>query len=168
MHKFKVFDLCLIAILSAILVIQEMILQFLPNIQLTVFLIVVISKKLGLFKSLTIVFIYSLLDCLFAGSFNILYFPVLLIGWSLIPITLNTIFNKVNSPFCLAIIGVIHSFIYCWLFFIPTIILTNVKLLDYFISDFLFEILLACSSFLTILWLYKPISNIFDKLLKKE
>ncbi len=168
MHKFKVFDITLIAILSAILILQEMILQFLPNIQLTVFLIVVISKKMGLIKSLVIVFIYSLLDCLFTSSFNIFYFPFLLLGWSLISISLNTIFKKVESPFILAIIGVMHSFLYCWLFFIPTIILLDVKLFDYFISDILFEILLASSSFLTILWLYKPISNIFDKLLKKE
>ena len=55
MHRVK--DITIIAILAAILFVQEQALSFLPNIQLTVFLLVLYSKTLKLWKVLLIIFI---------------------------------------------------------------------------------------------------------------
>ena len=53
MHRVK--DITIIAILAAILFVQEQALSFLPNIQLTVFLLVLYSKTLKLWKVLLII-----------------------------------------------------------------------------------------------------------------
>ena len=98
------------------------------------------------------------------SSFNIMYTPWMLIGWLIIPITLCTIFKKVNSNIILAFLGVFYSFIYCWLYIIPNVMILEIDPLAYFVSDIPFELILAGSSFLSILLLYDPLSNVFDKL----
>lgn len=160
MSKLTVRDITLIAVLAAILFVQEQVLQFLPNIQLTVFLIVLYSKKLGLFKTTIIVFIHVLLDNLVMGSFNILYFPFMLLGWMVIPITLNTVFKKVDNIVVLSTLGIIYSFIYSWMFIIPNAIILEINPIVYLLNDLWFEIVLAMSSFLSIMWLYKPCANL--------
>ena len=84
MKKITIKDMVIIAVCTAILFVQEELLSFLPNIQFTVFLIVLYSKKLGFFKTSFIVIIHTILDNLFMGSFNIIYFPFMLLGWLLI------------------------------------------------------------------------------------
>lgn len=162
--KFSVRDIALIAILSTILFVQEQVLTFLPNIQLTVFLLVLYSKKLGFIRTTIIVIIHVLLDNLFMGSMNLVYTPAMFVGWMLIPIIICTLFKKTESPFLLAIFGFIEGFLYSWMFILPNYLLYNINPLAYLASDVLFEFLLAISSFLSILFLYKYVSNYFDKL----
>lgn len=162
--RITVFDIALISLLSALLFVQEELLSFLPNIQFTVFLIVLFSKKLGLLRTTIIVIIHVILDNLYMSSFNIMYTPWMLIGWLIIPITLCTIFKKVNSNIILAFLGACYSFIYCWLYIIPNVMILEIDPLAYFVSDIPFELILAGSSFLSILLLYDPLSNVFEKL----
>ena len=159
--KLTIKDITLIAILSVILFVQEEALNFLPNISLTVFLIVLYSKKLGFFKTSIIVFIYCLLDNLVMGGFNIMYTPFMLIGWLLIPLLLNTVFKRVDKPLSLALLGILFSLLYSWIFIIPNIMILHVDLFAYLISDIPFEILLSTSSFLSLYLLYKPCSSLF-------
>lgn len=168
MSKINVKDIAFIAIFSAIILVLEYALHFLPNVQLTVLLLVLFSKKLGLLRTSIITLIYVLLDTFLGGGFSIYYFPSMLIGWLIIPVTLNTIFKRVENPIYLALLGIMYSFIYCWLFAIPSILITNVYLIDYLAADLLFEIILAVSSFLSILWLYKPLGRFLDKLYKRD
>ena len=74
--------------------------------------------KFGFIKTTIIIFIHVLLDNLIMGSMNIYSIPFMFIGWFIIPLTLNTIFKKVESHISLAILGFIFSFIYCWIFII--------------------------------------------------
>ena len=161
-------DITLIALLTTILFVQEQLLSILPNIQLTVFLLVLYSKKLGFIKTTIICFIHVLLDNLIMGSFNVIYMPFMFIGWMIIPISLNTIFKKVNSNILLAFLGLLFSFLYCWIYIIPNTLILEVSFISYLVADILWEVLLATSSFLTILLLYEPCSNLFDKYIKKE
>ena len=161
-------DITLIAILTAILFVQEQALSFLPNFQLTVFLLVLFSKKIGFVNTIIITAIHVLLDNLVMGSFNFVYVPFMLIGWLIIPVLLNTIFKKVNSNILLAVLGVMFSFIYCWIYIIPNCIILQTDFFSYLIADLIWEILLASSSFITILLLYDPCSNVLDKVLKRQ
>ena len=161
-------DITLIAILTAILFVQEQVLSFLPNFQLTVFLLVLFSKKIGFINTIIITTIHVLLDNLVMGSFNFIYVPFMLIGWLIIPVLLNTIFKKVNSNILLAVLGVMFSFIYCWIYIIPNCIILQTDFFSYLIADVIWEILLASSSFITILLLYTPCSNVLDKVLKRQ
>lgn len=168
MSKFKVIDIALIPIFAAILFAQEQILSFLPNIQLTIFLLILFAKKLGFIKTSIIIIIHVLLDNLFMGSFNIIYVPFMAIGWLIIPLTITTIMKKVENPLLLAIASIFFALIYSWIFIIPNIIILNVNFWDYLIADFIFEIILAISSFISTLWLYKPCSKVINMVLKKD
>ena len=161
-----VFELILIALLSAILFIQEEILTIVPNVQLTIFLLILYSKKLGLKRTTIIIFIHVILDNFFVGSFNIIYNIFMFIGWEIIPLIINFFFKKTESNITLAFIAGILSFIYCWIFIIPNILIFNMDFNLYIKADFIFEILLATSSFLSVLLLYTPCSSAFNKLLK--
>ena len=99
-------------------------------------------------------------------SFSLFYTPAMLVGWLIIPITICSIFKKVESSFCLGVLGVLYAFIYCWLFIIPNYFILNIGPIEYLISDFLFEIILAISSFVSIYWLYNPCGKVLDFLKK--
>ena len=60
-------DLVLIALLTSFLFLQEQLLSFISNVQLTFFLIVLYSKKLGIVKSSLIILIYVIIDNLLGG-----------------------------------------------------------------------------------------------------
>ena len=164
MHN-KIKDITLCAICTSILVVQEQILAFLPNIQLTLFLMVVFSRKLGLIRTIVIITCYTLIDGLIGGPFNIIYITFMLIGWLIVPILLCTVFKKVQSPLYLALLGVMFAFTYSWINIIPNLILTSATIISYLIADYPFELLLAASSFLSILWLYTPIERVFKKII---
>ena len=54
-------DITLVAIMAGILFAQEQLLVFLPNFQLTAFLIILFSNKFGFFKITLIILIYFLI-----------------------------------------------------------------------------------------------------------
>jgi hypothetical protein len=161
--KLAIKDLTLIAVLTTILFVQEQLLSFIPNVQLTVFLLVLYSKKLGLLKTMIITIIHVLLDNLFLGGINLYFTPAMMIGWLIIPLTLCTIFKKINSNLVLAILGAVYSFIYSWIYIIPNVILFNINFIDYLVADILWEVVLALSSFISILVLYNPLSKLFER-----
>ena len=161
--KLAIRDLTLIAALTTVLFVQEQLLSFIPNVQLTVFLIVLYSKKFGFIKTSVITIIHVLLDNLFMGGINVYFTPAMLIGWLIIPLTLCTIFKKANTNISLAILGILYSLIYCWIYIIPNSILFKISYIEYLIADVLWELVLAASSFISILVLYNPISKLFEK-----
>ena len=160
-------DITIIAVMTTILFVQEQVLTSLPGIQLTVFLMVLYAKKFGLIKSSIIIILHVILDNLFINSFSLMYTPTMLIGWLIIPITICTIFKKVESPIILAVLGIFYSFIYCWLYTIPSYLMYNIDPIAYLISDFVFEVIFAVCSFISILFLYKPCSRVMDIMLKQ-
>ena len=159
-------DITLISIMTTILFVQEQLLTSIPGVQLTIFLMVLFSKKFGLIKSVLIIVLHVLLDNFYMSSFSLMYTPTMLIGWLLIPLTICTIFKKVESPILLALLGALYSFIYCWLYIIPNYLIFNINPIAYLISDFIFEIILAVCSFVSIFLLYKPLSRLLDNLIK--
>ena len=165
MNKTK--DLVIIAIFSAIIFVQEEVLTFLPNIQLTVFLLILYTKMLGFKKTMAIILIHVTLDNLVMGSINMVYTPFMLLGWSLIPILLTTIFKRVNQSLGLAYFSILAALLYSWIYLIPSVLIMHVNPLAYLASDILFELLLASSSFLSTLWLYNPCAKAMQTLLNK-
>ena len=159
-------DITIASILAAILFVQEQILFFLPNITFTMLLIVLYSKKLGCIKTIFINLVYVLLDNIFGGAFNLLFVVFMFIGWSITPILLNTVFKKVNNNILLAVIGVLCSFIYSWILIIPGCITFNTDFISYLKMDITWEVVMATSSFLTILFIYKPLDIAWNKILK--
>lgn len=156
-------DMALIAMFAAILFIQEEALTFIPNVQLTVFLLVLYSKRLGFIRTAIIIIIHVLLDNLVMGSFSVIWTPAMFVGWMLIPIVICTIFRKVENFIVLAFAGAFLSFTYCWCYVVPNYFILHINPIKYLASDIVFECILAASSFISILCLYIPVKNIFVK-----
>ena len=162
----KVSDLLIISLLSAILFVQEQILSFIPNFQLTVFLIILYSKTLGSTKTLLIILIHVLLDNLYMGSLSTFYTPVMLVGWSFIPITINSIFGKINSNLGLGFLSIFYAVFYCLLYSVVTVWITKMDLGIYLLGDLPFTVILASSSFLSVVFLYVPCNKVLYNLNK--
>ena len=156
-------DITMIALLAAILFVQEEAFAFIPNVQFTVFFLVLYSKKLGFFRTSIIVSIHVILDNLVMGSFSLLYTPAMFVGWMFIPILFCTVFKKTEIPVILAIGALLCGFLYSWTFVVPNVIVYSMNPLVYLASDVLFEIILSACGFLTVLLLYKPVAKIFDR-----
>lgn len=157
----------LLVSLTTILFSQEIILSYIPNVQLTGLLIVLYSKTVG-FKMTTIILVlHVLLDNILFGGISFLYTPSMLLGWLFIPITLCSIFKKVDSEISLAFLGILYGFIYSWMFVIPNVLINDISIKAYLAADIWFEIILAMSNFLAILILYKPLKTQFDNLLEE-
>ena len=161
-------DITLISVMTTILFVQEQLLSSLPGIQLTIFLMVLYTKTLGFTKSTLIIILHVLLDNLYMGSFSLMYTPTMLIGWLIIPLTLSTVFKKVENPISLGILAMIYSFIYSWLYVIPSYLLFKIDPILYIMSDIPFEIMLALCSFVSVLLLYNPCFKAIRSLLKEK
>ena len=156
-------NLVLISVLSATIFALEQALIFLPNITLTVFLIILFSKCLDLKKSLLVILIYVLLDNLFMGTMNPIFLVFIFLGWSIIPITLHTIFKNINSSIALACLSLVYSLLYCLSFVIPTVLIYHIDPVVYLMNDVVFEIILMISSFVSVLWLYEPCYKVLKR-----
>lgn len=156
-------NLVLISVFSAIIFALEQALIFLPNITLTVFLIILFSKCLDLKKSLLVILIYVLLDNLFMGTMNPIFLVFIFLGWSIIPITLHTIFKNINHTIILACLSLVYSLLYCLSYVIPTVLIYHIDPVVYLMNDVVFEIILMISSFVSVLWLYEPCYKVLKR-----
>ena len=161
-RKLNTYDIVLTGILTAILFVQEEALTFIPNVQLTVFLIVLYSKTVGYFRTSIIVFIHVLLDNLVMGSMNVVTFVPMLIGWELIPTIICTLGRKVEKPVFLALFSIPIVLIYDFIFALFNYWILDIDLITWYTGGIIFDIVLIMSSFLSILWLYTPLKKVID------
>ncbi len=164
MSKITLKEITLYAILASILFVQEQNLAFLPNIQLTIFLIILYSKVLKLRGSISIVIIHVLLDNLLNGTFTPLIVVPMLLGYLAIPIITQAFLKNAKKPLILASYGVLASLIYSFLFVVTNWLFMPIDIIAYIISDIPFTLLLCSSSFISILLLYNPFYNLLKKL----
>jgi hypothetical protein len=162
-------ETALIALLAAILFVQQILLSFIPNVSFTVLLLFLYSKILGFRKTAIIILIHVTAINLLSpfGPLLPVHIPSMIFGWLIIPIFLTTIFKKVEDPFTLAFLGLIHGFIYGWVYIPVSVFLLDIPFKEYFLMDLIFEVIMAVSSFVTILWLYKPLYKFLEKQLDK-
>lgn len=163
----KIKEMTLVAACAAILFAQQIALSFLPNIQFTTLLVILYTKVLGFKKTTFIVIIHVVVIAFLspAGSINPIHLPAMLMGWMLIPILLSTIFKNLNNAFGLSVFGLIFGFVYGWMFIPFSVFLLDVPFMEYFLMDLPFEIIMAISNFITILWLYDILKKVLIDLL---
>lgn len=137
------------AILAVLLTVAEFILSPLPNIQITVLLIAIITINEKTSVAILSIFTYVVLDNLLWGGFS-LYTVPMFAGWVLVFLTFKT---PGHNHYLLASKGVIASILYNF----PYSMLFPFK--AYWASSITFVIVMSISSFVTILWLYEPIKR---------
>ncbi len=154
----------MIAMSITILFAQKQMLMFLPNIQLTTVLILLFVTLFTFRESVLIIVGYVLLDSLFIWGFNPIYTPAMLIAWTLIPVLWHTVLNRTLNVRTLAFFGLFFGFLYGWVFIPFTMIQVGIfDIRPYLIADLPFELLMAGSNFVTILWLYEPLYAVFKR-----
>lgn len=152
----------LFAVLTSLLLVQEQALSFIPNVQFSTLLILLFASSFKLKDSLTMLVVYVIIDSLYMGAFNIIYMVPMYIGWSLIPIGYHLFFRGKENPYALAFFGLVLGFIYGFLFMPFAVLMTGVDPLVYLMADLPFQIIMAISNFLTILWLYPPLKKVYQ------
>ena len=160
-------EITLYAVLSSILFVQEQLLAFLPNIQLTFFLIILYSKVLKLRGTLLKVTIHVLLDNLLNGSLSVLTTIPMFIGYIQIPLIIQIFFKNAKNPLILASYSVLATIIYTSMFLITNWLILPINIVSYIIADIPFTLTLCICNFIVILVLYKPLYKILDSLLIK-
>ncbi len=158
----------LVAMAITIVFVQEQVLMIVPNVQLTVALLVIYARVFSLKENITLIFVYVLLDSLYMGTLNPFYMTPMLIGWSLIPISLHIFLPKTNNEKTLALFGLVFSFVYGWVFIPFHMIQTGIHTWwPYLLADIPFQIVMGVSSYISILWVYQPLVRLIRQEMEK-
>lgn len=154
-------DLTLIVVATSILFVQQMALSFIPNIQLSVLLVILYTRLFGFRKTVLIVTIHVIIVNLFSplGPVLPVLLPAMYIAWLLIPVLLSTIFKTLDNAIGLAIFAFIYGFVYGWIFIPFNVWLLDAPFLPYLLADLPFEVMMAVANFLSVLWLYQPLKK---------
>ncbi|MBI9010028.1 MAG: hypothetical protein JEZ05_08350 [Tenericutes bacterium] len=149
------------AMLLALLVAQEELLVFIPQVQLTVVLIIVFARYLTYKELIPLILAYVFLDNMMMGSLNLLYSLPMFLSWPILGIVARTLRNK--PDYVLFIWGILFAFIYSWMFIpVNMVVQSNFSVWTYFVLDLPWEIALAFNSAATFLLFYKPLCSLFD------
>jgi len=153
----KVIDLAVIAMLTVIVFTVEQALAFIPNIQLTVLLFIIYTKIVGFKKTMVIILLHTLADNLYNGSLNPYIVLPMLIGWSMIPVLLSTVFRKFDSPIFMMVFAFLFGFIYGMIFIPFASYQFGINIWAYYLSDLPFEALMGVSGAISVGLFYTPL-----------
>jgi energy-coupling factor transport system substrate-specific component len=139
----------IIATMITITVALEQFMAVLPNIQLTIVLLMVFISVLNLPESLILVLVYTILDNIIGGIS--IYFVPMLFAWSIYAVVVY--FLKSNHQ-RLIIFGAIFPIFFSIVLGVPYIIINGLDPLGYFIADIPFTVIFIVNNLLTVAWLY--------------
>lgn len=153
-------ELLIIALSTTILVVQELAFSFLPNIQLTTFLMLVYTKVYGFKKTTLIVFVYIFIDNLLFGSLMMLNIVLpMIIAWMLIVSSFSLILRVTDKLLIYVVFAYIYGHIYGLVYVPFQAWILEVDMVVYLIADIPWEIVMGISNAVAVLWLYEPLSN---------
>lgn len=161
--------LLMIAIAISITFVQEQMLLFLPNIQFTVLLVFVFVSIFTYKESMFYIIGYVLLDNMYMGGFNLFYMIPMLFAWSLIPFVYHNILKKTDNEYVLGVTAFVFGFVYGWSFIPFNMIQTGIdNFFVYLSADLIFEVVMAVTGFITVVWLYKPLTKVLKQIIDIE
>jgi hypothetical protein len=161
-------EITILAIATSVLIVQEFALTMLPNIQLTTLLIMVYTSVFGYKNTSLIVTVHVIIDNLIFGSFAMLHIIVpMFIGWQLVVIIFYFIQKRTSNIIIYAVIAYLFGHLYGLVFVPFQGFILNVDMLTYLIADLPFQLIMALTNFIVILWLYQPIYLYLNKLYSK-
>jgi hypothetical protein len=160
-RKINVRSITLTAMLLSVLVVQEEVLMFIPNVQLTAVLIMAYAAVLPLPLLLMLVSGYVIIDGMIMGTVFSYYTVPMLFSWLLLALIARAVRNR---PFwVIVIIGVAHAFIYSWSFIPVRILEQGIGILwPYFMADLPFEVMLAATNLVTVFLFYRPFRDVLE------
>lgn len=160
----KAKDIVLVALLAAILKSAQVILSFLPNVEIVSVLILIFAIRLGAKKTVYIAALYSTLNILMWGlSISTLGYFFVWSGYAIV----CSIFKKflckdINVAIFLGLFGLIFGAVFATLY-LPMGFSTAVS---YWINGLIFDLVHCVSNFVIGLWAFNPLLTGFDKAMK--
>ncbi|MFP4286425.1 MAG: hypothetical protein ACLFRI_01900 [Candidatus Izemoplasmataceae bacterium] len=160
--------LIFLAMCITILFVQEQLLILIPNVQFTTLLVVLYAALFTFKENVLIIMVYVFLDNLALGTLYPLMMAPMFIAWMIIPISYHTFLRKTKNVYILAFFGILFGILYGFVFVPFRMIEQEVfDIWAYIIADIPFQIVMALSNFITILWLFTPLYNTLNKELIK-
>lgn len=151
------------AVLTSILLVQEQLLTFIPNVQFTTLLILLFVTHFTFKESMIMLLVYVFLDSLWMGALNPLIMVPMYLGWALIPMFYHTVLKRTQNVHVLALFGLFMGSLYGFVFVPFAVLQTGVSAQVYILADIPFQIVMGLSNFMTIYWLYAPLNQRFKE-----
>lgn len=110
---------------------------------------------------------YVLLDNMFMGTLNYLYFVPMLFAWLLLALVSRALKNK---PFYVqTILAIVFGFFYGWVYLPARMLEQGIGIFWLYLKmDLPFEIMMAISNFITVLLVYQPLRLALENLTKQK
>ncbi len=133
-----------------------------PNVQLTVVLLVVYAAVLPWHLLIPLVGAYVFLDNFWMGSLNIIYFLPMAFAWFLLVFLSKLLRSK---PLWVHITwATLFGFLYGWIFAIPQVLVFRMNFWLYLASDFEFEVVMAITNLISVSLLDLPLQRLLKTL----
>jgi len=156
--------LLMVALAVPIIIIQEELLLLVPNVQFTVLLIILFSSIFSFRESIIMIVVYVLIDSMYMGALNPFYMIPMILGWSIIPLSIHTYLRGTKSEIKLALFAFGFGFIYGWMFIPFKMVEQGITTVwPYFVADLPFEIIMAVTGFTTVILLFKPLYTVLKQ-----
>lgn len=155
-------EICILALIGAMMFVSKMLMAALPNIHLNAVLIILVACFFGI-KALYSVAVYIMLEGLIFG-FGLWWLSYLYI-WPAFTLTV-LLFRKNDSALVWAVVAAVFGLCFGALCSIPYFFMGGAEMgFSYWISGIPFDLSHCAGNFVTTLVLYKPLSNVLKKLL---
>ncbi len=156
--------IALIGIMSAILVVVQVALGFLPNIELVSLLIIIYTLVFGR-KTLYIIYVFVAVEGIIYGIglwwINYLYI------WTIL-FTIVMLLRKQHSPYIWAIISGFFGLSFGALCAIPNLFISGIgSAVSYWIAGIPYDIIHAAGNFVVALLLFHPLYQVLDRINKR-
>ena len=157
-------EIVLLGLFASILTSAQIILSFLPNIEIVSLLILVFAIRLGARKTVWITLLYSTLNILLWGLniSTIGYFFI----WSGYAVVCNKFKRFLNKDITVAIFLGVFGLIFGALFAILYIPMGVSFAFSYWINGLIFDLIHCISNFIIGIWVFSPLLSGFDKAIK--
>lgn len=157
----KIRDILIIGMMSAILIAVQVMLGFIPNVELVTVLIIAYTLIFG-YKTLFIIYVFAILEGFIYG-FGIWSISYLYV-WTILFFVV-TLLKRYHSPLTWAAVSGFYGLSFGALTAITTLVISGpASALAYWIAGIPFDLVHGMSNFITAFILIKPLYRILDKL----
>lgn len=161
----KIRDIIIIAMMSAILYGVQIVLAFLPNLELVSLLVMVYTLVFG-YKVFFIIYIFAAIEGLTYG-FGTWWISYLYV-WSILAITV-LLLRRIESAYIWAFISGLFGLLFGFLCALTFLFIGGPQMVfSYWISGITFDITHCIANFFIALVLFNPIRHILTKLYRKD
>ncbi len=161
-------NLMIASVFAVLIAIQEFVLSGLPNISLTFLLVIILTRLVSFEYCILSIISYVLIDNLLMGSLVINYIVPMLISYILLIFIIKLLFSKNDNEIMLGLLGFIFGIIYTLVFAITDSLILDINIISYLIAGSMFTLILSINNLITVVWLYKPLSNRLQQYISEE